>query len=116
MTSRAATPEGKLERKALAWLNAQPDTWATPYHVSALAKVGKPDIFASIRGQFVGIEMKATPLLEPTVIQKATGFEMVKKGALWHVVGSLDHIKLIHSHPAYHERTHCRWCGPEGPL
>ena len=111
MTSRAATPEGKIEAACIKLANRTAGVWATTFHVSPLQKVGKPDAYLCHQGRFVGIEYKATPAIDATAIQHVRGHEIEAAGGSWHVVGSLDHMRAVLADPCVHGPL-CRWCQP----
>jgi hypothetical protein len=62
------TPEKKVKQKVTKLLDSFGVYWFYPV-ASGYGSSGIPDLIACVRGQFVGIECKATPKDQPTALQ-----------------------------------------------
>jgi hypothetical protein len=62
------TPEKKVKQKVTKLLDSFGVYWFYPV-ANGYGSSGIPDLIACVRGQFVGIECKATPKDQPTALQ-----------------------------------------------
>lgn len=88
------TPEGKVKKRLTDMLRRHKVWYFYPGN-NGLGKSGIPDIIAIIRGQFVGIEVKADKKRKPTALQLKTGRDIEESGGAWLLVYDDDTIAEV---------------------
>lgn len=91
------TPEGKVKRKVVEVLKAHGVWYFFPAN-NGFGVAGIPDIIAVVKGQFLGIEVKADKSKKPTALQMQCGAKIQAAGGWWMVVydkDTVDHLDLI---------------------
>lgn len=79
------TPEGKIKKKVVAVLKEHGLWYFFPAN-NGFGKAGIPDLIVIVRGQFMGIEVKADKTKKPTALQVKCGQEIQSAGGWWMVV------------------------------
>ena len=69
------TPEGKVKKKVVTVLKKHGVWYFFPAN-NGFGKAGIPDLIAIVRGQFLGIEVKADKTKKPTMLQVKCGQEI----------------------------------------
>ena len=91
------TPEGKVKKKVVEVLKEHGVWYFFPAN-NGFGVAGIPDIIAIVKGQFLGIEVKADRTKKPTALQVQCGAKIQKAGGWWLVVcdqESLDQLDVI---------------------
>jgi len=93
----ALTPEGKVKRKVVEVLKEFGVWYFFPAN-NGFGMAGIPDIIAVVKGQFLGIEVKADKSKKPTALQVQCGAKIQNAGGWWMVVcdkESLDQLTVV---------------------
>ena len=90
----ASTPEGKVKRKVVEVLKEHGVWYFFPAN-NGFGMAGIPDIIAVVKGQFLGIEVKADKTKKPTALQVQCGAKIQKAGGWWTVVYDADTIDQL---------------------
>jgi len=93
----AMTPEGKVKRKVVEVLKVKGIWYFFPAN-NGFGMAGIPDIIAIVRGQFLGIEVKADRTKKPTALQMQCGAKIQKAGGWWMVVfdqETIDQLSVV---------------------
>lgn len=90
----ALTPEGKVKRKVVEVLKEHGVWYFFPAN-NGFGMAGIPDIIAVVKGQFLGIEVKADKTKKPTALQVQCGAKIQKAGGWWVVVYDKDTIDQL---------------------
>jgi len=86
--------EKDIQKKILAWLNAQPRCHAVKISANPFQRSGISDILACTEGRFMAIEVKR-PGEEPTALQ-TTFIERIKaSGGIAFTATSLEQVKVM---------------------
>ena len=88
------TPEGKVKRKVVELLKAKKIWYFFPAN-NGMGKAGIPDIIAIVKGQFVGIEVKADRTKKPTALQVKCGEEIQRAQGWWFLVCDAESIRSL---------------------
>lgn len=79
------TPEGKVKKRLIDMLRRHGVWYFSPAN-NGLGRSGLPDVIAIVRGQFVGIEVKADKARKPTPLQLLAGRQIKEAGGAWFLV------------------------------
>ncbi len=79
------TPEGKVKKKVVEVFKRHGIWYFFPAN-NGFGKAGIPDLIAIVRGQFMGVEVKADKTKKPTMLQVKCGQEIQNAGGWWMVV------------------------------
>lgn len=90
----ALTPEGKVKRKVVEVLKGHGVWYFFPAN-NGFGMAGIPDIIAVVKGQFLGIEVKADKTKKPTALQVQCGAKIQKAGGWWTVVYDTETIDQL---------------------
>jgi Holliday junction resolvase len=88
------TPEGKVKKKVVAILKEHGIWYFFPAN-NGFGKAGIPDLIAIVRGQFLGIEVKADKTKHPTALQVKCGDEIKRAGGWWVLVRDEESLALL---------------------
>ena len=88
------TPEKKVKLKVTKLLDEFGAYWFYPV-ASGYGSSGIPDIVACLRGQFIGIECKATPKDQPTSLQLKNLARIKDQGGIAVVINA-ENMKELH--------------------
>ena len=88
------TPEGKIKKKVVEVLKGHGVWYFFPAN-NGFGVAGIPDIIVVVRGQFLGIEVKADRTKKPTELQIQCGAKIQKAGGWWMVVYDQDTIDQL---------------------
>lgn len=82
------TPESKVKKEIVAYLDSLPECWHVAYHTMGYGKRGVPDRLVCFRGRFIALEIKApggkaTPWQERCIdeINEAGGYAYIVTSA-----------------------------------
>lgn len=90
----ATTPEGKVKRKVVEVLKRYGVWYFFPAN-NGFGKGGIPDIIAIVKGQFVGVEVKADRTKKPTALQVKCGEEIQRAQGWWFVVYDDESLRSL---------------------
>lgn len=91
------TPEGKVKRRVVEVLKKHGVWYFFPAN-NGFGVAGIPDIVAVVKGQFLGIEVKADRTKKPTELQIQCGAKIQKAGGWWMVVfdqETIDQLSVV---------------------
>lgn len=91
------TPEGKVKKKVVEVLKAHGVWYFFPAN-NGFGVAGIPDIIAIVKGQFLGVEVKADKTKKPTALQVQCGEKIQKAGGWWMVVydqATIDYLEEV---------------------
>lgn len=88
------TPEGKIKAKVDKLLH-QHKVWFYSPQAGPYGRAGIPDRVAIVRGQFVGIEVKADRTKKPTQLQRKCMAQIEAAGGKCFVVCDIETLKLL---------------------
>ena len=90
----AQTPEGRQKAKVRDLLKLH-DIWYYMPANNGYGRHGIPDFVAIVKGQFVGIEVKADKSKKPTPLQLRCGEEIKAAGGTWFLVYDDDTLAQL---------------------
>ena len=90
----ALTPESKVKRKVVEVLKKHGVWYFFPAN-NGFGKAGIPDIIAIVKGQFVGVEVKADRTKKPTALQVKCGEEIQRAKGWWFLVCDAESIRSL---------------------
>lgn len=90
----ALTPESKVKRKVVEVLKRHGVWYFFPAN-NGFGKAGIPDIIAIVKGQFVGIEVKADRTKKPTALQVKCGEEIQRAKGWWFLACDAESIRSL---------------------
>ncbi len=88
------TPEGKVKRRVVEVLKKHGVWYFFPAN-NGFGVAGIPDIIAVVKGQFLGIEVKADRTKKPTELQLQCGAKIQSAGGWWMVVYDQDSLDML---------------------
>lgn len=88
------TPESKVKKEIVVYLDSLPECWHVAYHTMGYGKRGVPDRLVCYRGRFIALEIKA-PGGKATPWQERCIEEMVSAGGFAGVVHSVDEVRRL---------------------
>lgn len=86
--------ENTIVRNVLAYLKAQPETWAFKVHGSPMQVAGIPDLVGVQKGRFFALEVKRADG-KTTLLQEAMMRRIREAGGLVGVVRSVEDVKAV---------------------
>jgi hypothetical protein len=91
------TPETKVKKEIVAYLDTLPECWHVAIHNMGYGKRGVPDRLVCYRGYFIALEVKA-PGGKATAWQERCLAEIQKAGGWSEVVHSADDVRRLIAH------------------
>lgn len=88
------TPEGKVKKKVVEVLKKHGVWYFFPAN-NGFGVAGIPDIIAVVKGQFLGIEVKADRTKKPTELQIQCGAKIQRAGGWWMVVFDQESLDML---------------------
>lgn len=88
------TPEGKIKKKVVEVLKKHGVWYFFPAN-NGFGVAGIPDIVACVKGQFLGVEVKADRTKKPTALQIQCGEKIQAAGGWWLVVCDQESIDML---------------------
>ena len=88
------TPEGKVKRRVVELLKKH-GVWYFFPASNGFGVAGIPDIVACVKGQFMGIEVKADRTKKPTELQMQCGAKIQGAGGWWMVVCDQESLDML---------------------
>ena len=91
------TPEGKVKKKVVEVLKKHGVWYFFPAN-NGFGMAGIPDIVSCVKGQFLGVEVKADKSKKPTALQVQCGEKIQKASGWWLVVydqETVDHLEEL---------------------
>jgi hypothetical protein len=88
------TPEGKVKRRVVEVLKKHGVWYFFPAN-NGFGVAGIPDIIAVVKGQFLGIEVKADRTKKPTELQLQCGAKIQSAGGWWMVVYDQESLDML---------------------
>lgn len=88
------TPEGKVKKKVVEVLKKHGVWYFFPAN-NGFGVAGIPDIVAVVKGQFLGIEVKADRTKKPTELQMQCGAKIQRAGGWWMVVFDQESLDML---------------------
>ncbi len=88
------TPEGKVKRRVVEVLKKHGVWYFFPAN-NGYGVAGIPDIIACVKGQFLGIEVKADRTKKPTELQMQCGAKIQASGGWWMVVCDQESLDML---------------------
>jgi hypothetical protein len=88
------TPEGKVKRRVVELLKKH-GVWYFFPASNGFGVAGIPDIVACVKGQFMGIEVKADRTKKPTELQMQCGAKIQSAGGWWMVVCDQESLDML---------------------
>jgi hypothetical protein len=88
------TPEGKVKRRVVEVLKKHGVWYFFPAN-NGYGVAGIPDIIVCVKGQFLGIEVKADRTKKPTELQMQCGAKIQASGGWWMVVCDQESLDML---------------------